>query len=176
MKYMTVTDVKDRWGVSSDVVYDYIAAGRLKAVNSDALGVSSSLIWRRLSATSIQRTQRSFVRAEQEALCNAQGYCSCSACSGNHTGNLLCNLHGGSRCAGEIRRYYFMITFISGMAAGAAALLGIFKVCFVRWERMERNKRRRAKRAAQRKKAVKQIGFCGDIRRDNTWMRETTRL
>ena len=32
MKYMTVTDVKDRWGVSSDVVYDYIAAGRLKAV------------------------------------------------------------------------------------------------------------------------------------------------
>ncbi len=69
-----------------------------------------------------------------------------------------------------------MITFISGMAVGAAALLGIFKICFVRWERMERNKRRRAKRAAQRKKAVKQIGFCGDIRRDNTWMRETTRL
>ena len=34
-----------------------------------------------------------------------------------------------------------MITFISGMAAGAAALLGIFKICFVRWERMERNKR-----------------------------------
>lgn len=25
MKYMTVTDVKDRWGVSSGVVYDYIA-------------------------------------------------------------------------------------------------------------------------------------------------------
>ena len=69
-----------------------------------------------------------------------------------------------------------MITFISGMAAGAAALLGLFKVCCVRWERMERNKRRRAKRAAQRKKAVKQIGFCGDIRRDNSWMQETTRL
>ena len=32
MKYMTVADVKDRWGVSSDVVYDYIATGRLKAV------------------------------------------------------------------------------------------------------------------------------------------------
>lgn len=69
-----------------------------------------------------------------------------------------------------------MITFISGMAAGAAALLGIFKVCFVRWERMERkerNKKRRAKRAAQNKKPR---GFCGDIRRDNSWMQETTRL
>lgn len=61
--------------------------------------------------------------------------------------------------AGEIRRY-FMITFLSGMAAGAAALLGLFKVCCVRWERMERNKRRRAKRAAQNKPR----GFCGDIR------------
>lgn len=69
-----------------------------------------------------------------------------------------------------------MITFISGMAAGAAALLGIFKVCFVRWERMERNKRRRAKRAAQSKRLIKPIGFCGDIRRDNSWMQETTRL
>lgn len=66
-----------------------------------------------------------------------------------------------------------MITFISGMAVGAAALLGIFKICFVRWERMERNKRRRAKRAAQNKKPR---GFCGDIRRDNSWMQETTRL
>lgn len=67
-----------------------------------------------------------------------------------------------------------MITFISGMAAGAAALLGIFKVCFVRWERMERNKRRRAKRA--RAAQNKPRGFCGDIRRDNSWMQETTRL
>jgi len=67
-----------------------------------------------------------------------------------------------------------MITFISGMAAGAAMLTGLFKVCSVRWERMERNRRRRAKRAAQDKK--KQYGFCGDIRRDNTWMQETTRL
>ena len=65
-----------------------------------------------------------------------------------------------------------MITFISGMAAGPAQLLGIFKVCFVRWERMERNKRRRAKRAARRKPR----GFWGDIRRDNSWMQETTRL
>ena len=97
-------------------------------------------------------------------------YC-CSACNGNHDGDLLHDLHGGSRRAGKIRRY-FMITFISGMAAGAAALLGIFKVCFVRWERMERNKRRRAKRAAQNKPR----GFCGDIRRDNSWMQETTRL
>ena len=32
MKYLAVADVKDRWGVSSDVVYDYIATGRLKAV------------------------------------------------------------------------------------------------------------------------------------------------
>lgn len=32
MKYMSVAEVKDRWGVGSDVVYDYIAAGRLKAV------------------------------------------------------------------------------------------------------------------------------------------------
>ena len=31
MKYLTVTDVKERWGVCSDVVYDYITAGRLKA-------------------------------------------------------------------------------------------------------------------------------------------------
>lgn len=69
-----------------------------------------------------------------------------------------------------------MITFLSGMAAGAAALLGLFKVCCVRWERMERNKRRRAKRAAQRKLLIKPIGFCGDIRRDNSWMQETTRL
>ena len=60
----------------------------------------------------------------------------------------------------------------AAQAAGAAALLGIFKVCFVRWERMERNKRRRAKRAAQNKPR----GFCGDIRRDNSWMQETTRL
>ena len=64
-----------------------------------------------------------------------------------------------------------MITFISGMAAGAAMLTGLFKVYSVRWER---NRRRRAKRAAQGKK--KQHGFCGDIRRDNTWMQETTRL
>ena len=73
--------------------------------------------------------------------------------------------------ADGIRRFV-MITFISGMAAGADALLGIFKICFVRWERMERNKRRRAKRAAQNKPR----GFCGDIRRDNSWMQETTRL
>lgn len=32
MKYLAVADVKDRWGVSSNVVYDYIATGRLKAV------------------------------------------------------------------------------------------------------------------------------------------------
>lgn len=32
MKYMSVAEVKDRWGVSGDVVYDYIAAGRLRAV------------------------------------------------------------------------------------------------------------------------------------------------
>lgn len=70
-----------------------------------------------------------------------------------------------------------MITFISGMAVGASALLGLFKVCCIRWERMENKSRRRAKRAAQRKKpAVKQIGFCGDIRRDNSWMQETTIL
>ena len=61
-----------------------------------------------------------------------------------------------------------MTTFISGMAAGAAALLGIFKVCFVRWERMERNKRRRAERA--RRKAQERRGFCGDVGRDNDWM------
>lgn len=60
-----------------------------------------------------------------------------------------------------------MITFLSGMAAGAAALLGIFKICFVRWERMERNKRRRANRAAQNKK---HRGFCGNLSRDNDWM------
>lgn len=32
MKYMSVAEVKDRWGVGGDVVYDYIAAGRLRAV------------------------------------------------------------------------------------------------------------------------------------------------
>ena len=70
-----------------------------------------------------------------------------------------------------------MITFISGMAAGAGALLGLFKVMCIRWERLEKKSRRRAKRAAQRKKpAVKQIGFCGDIRKDNDWMEETMRL
>lgn len=69
-----------------------------------------------------------------------------------------------------------MITFISGMAAGAGALLGLFKVCCVRWERMERSSRRRAKRAAQQRKPVKPVGFCGDIRRDNNWMQETTQL
>lgn len=142
MKYMTVTDVKDRWGVSSDVVYDYIAAGRLKAVK--------------------------FGRAWRIKQCD----CRCKR-YGNHTGNLLCNLHGGSRRADGIRRY-FMITFLSGMAAGAAALLGLFKACCVRWERMERNKRRRAKRA--RAAQNKPRGFCGDIRRDNSWMQETTRL
>ncbi len=67
-----------------------------------------------------------------------------------------------------------MIMFITGMAAGAAAQLGLFKICFVRWERMERNKRRRAKRAQRRQQERR--GFCGDIRRDNTWMQETTRL
>lgn len=70
-----------------------------------------------------------------------------------------------------------MITFISGMAVGASALLGLFKVMCVRWERLERSARRRAKRAVQRKKsASKQIGFCGDIRKDNDWMEETMRL
>ena len=68
-----------------------------------------------------------------------------------------------------------MITFLSGMAVGAGALLGLFKVMCVRWERLERSSRRRAKRAAQRK-PVKPVGFCGDIRRDNSWMQETTRL
>ncbi len=67
-----------------------------------------------------------------------------------------------------------MITFLSGMAAGAAALTGLFKVCCIRWERLERNKCRRAKRA--RAAQNKPRGFCGDIRRDNTWMQETTRL
>lgn len=66
-----------------------------------------------------------------------------------------------------------MITFISGMAVGAAALLGVFTACYLQDERKARNKKRRAKRAAQNKK---QRGFCGDIRRDNTWMQETTRL
>lgn len=65
--------------------------------------------------------------------------------------------------------------FLAGMAAGAGALLGLFKVMCVRWERMERSSRRRAKRAAQRK-PVKPVGFCGDIRRDNNWMQETTQL
>lgn len=60
-----------------------------------------------------------------------------------------------------------MITFLSGMAAGAAMLTGLFKVYSVRWERMERNRRRRAKRAAQDKK---KRGFCGDVSKDNDWM------
>lgn len=67
-----------------------------------------------------------------------------------------------------------MITFISGMAAGAGALLGLFKVMCVRWERLERSARRRAKRAAQRKQ--KQRGFCGNISKDNDWMTQTMRL
>lgn len=67
-----------------------------------------------------------------------------------------------------------MITFISGMAAGAGALLGLFKVMCIRWERMERSARRRAKRAAQRKQ--KQRGFCGNISKDNDWMTQTMRL
>lgn len=61
-----------------------------------------------------------------------------------------------------------MITFISGMAVGAAAQLGLFKICFVRWERMERNKRRRAKRAQRRQQERK--GFCGDVSKNNDWM------
>lgn len=62
-----------------------------------------------------------------------------------------------------------MITFIAGMAAGAGALVGLFKICCVRWERME-NRRARKKPAFSQEK---QVGFCGDIRRNNTWMQET---
>ena len=61
-----------------------------------------------------------------------------------------------------------MITFLSGMAAGAAALLALRKVWFVRGERMERYRRRRAERA--RRKAQERRGFCGDVGRDNDWM------
>ncbi len=67
-----------------------------------------------------------------------------------------------------------MITFISGMATGAAALLGVFTACYLQDERKARNKKRRAKRAQRRQQERR--GFCGDIRRDNTWMQETTRL
>lgn len=66
-----------------------------------------------------------------------------------------------------------MITFLTGAAAGAGALLGLFKVMCIRWERMERSSRRRAKRAAQRKQ--KQRGFCGDIYKDNSWMKASAR-
>lgn len=64
-----------------------------------------------------------------------------------------------------------MITFIAGMAAGAGALVGLFKICCIRWERMENKSRRTRKKPAFSQK--KQVGFCGDIRRNNTWMQET---
>lgn len=32
MKYITVDEIKDRWNVSRDVVYDYINSGQLQAV------------------------------------------------------------------------------------------------------------------------------------------------
>lgn len=63
-----------------------------------------------------------------------------------------------------------MIAFISGMAAGAAALTGMFGLCCLREtrrERKERNKKRRVNRAAQNKK---HRGFCGNLSRDNDWM------
>ena len=67
-----------------------------------------------------------------------------------------------------------MIMFLSGMAAGAALLTGLFKVRCIRWDRMERNVRRRAKRAQRRQQERR--GFCGDIGRNNDWMRDTMRL
>lgn len=60
-----------------------------------------------------------------------------------------------------------MIIFLSGMAAGAALLTGIFKLRCMRWDRMERNARRRAKRAAQSKETR---GFCGNLSKNNDWM------
>lgn len=67
-----------------------------------------------------------------------------------------------------------MITFISGMAVGAAALLGVFTACYLQDERKARNKKRRAKRAQRRQQERK--GFCGDVSKNNDWMQETMRL
>lgn len=67
-----------------------------------------------------------------------------------------------------------MIMFLSGMAAGAALLTGLFKIHCVRWDRMERSQKRRAERA--KRKAQERRGFCGDLKRDNDWMQETVRL
>ncbi len=67
-----------------------------------------------------------------------------------------------------------MIVFISGMAAGAALLTGLFKVRCIRWDRAERSQKRRAERAKRRRQ--EQRGFCGDVSRDNDWMQETMRL
>jgi hypothetical protein len=67
-----------------------------------------------------------------------------------------------------------MIMFLSGMAAGAALLTGLFKVRCVRWDRMERNQKRRAERAKRRQQERK--GFCGDVSKNNDWMQETMRL
>lgn len=67
-----------------------------------------------------------------------------------------------------------MIMFLSGMAAGAALLTALFKVRCIRWDRAERNARRRAECA--KRKAQERRGFCGDVSKNNDWMRDTMRL
>lgn len=60
MKYLTVADITDRWSVSADVVYDYIANGKLPAVK---LGRS----WR-IKPSELERFEKEKQKSDQAEL------------------------------------------------------------------------------------------------------------
>lgn len=60
MKYMTVDEVRERWSVSRDVVYEYISSGQLQAVK---IGRS----WR-VKPGDLEKFEREKMRQDQAEL------------------------------------------------------------------------------------------------------------
>lgn len=60
MKYITVDEIKDRWNVSRDVVYDYINSGQLPAIK---LGRS----WR-IKPSDLEKFEKEKMRRDQAEL------------------------------------------------------------------------------------------------------------
>lgn len=68
------------------------------------------------------------------------------------------------------------LTFVQGFCVGALVPIGGFLIYLKRWEHKDSERRDNEaakKKASIRAKQVREIGFTGDVTKDNQWMKDS---
>lgn len=69
-----------------------------------------------------------------------------------------------------------VLTFVQGFCVGALVPIGGFLIYLKRWEHKDSERRDNEaakKKASIRAKQVREIGFTGDVTKDNQWMKDS---